>query len=83
MKTVFDINDYKEASKFLQDKYDALGYTRESYYRLDDAGNFTLGRTGKLQKNDVGHGNVGLQYHHIWTAVTCCPISASIDRSIC
>ena len=65
MKTVFDINDYREASKFLQDKYDALGYTRKSYYRLDESGNFTYGRTGKLQKNDVGHGADGLQYHHI------------------
>ena len=34
MKTVFDIYDYREASKFLQDKYDALGYTRKPYYRL-------------------------------------------------
>lgn len=65
MKTVFDIYDYREACKFLQDKYDVLGYTRKSYYRLDESGNFTYGRTGKLQKNDVGHGADGLQYHHI------------------
>jgi hypothetical protein len=64
--TVFEIYDYNEACKFLQDKYDALGYTREPYYQLDESGNFIYGRTGKLKKNtNVSRGSYGLQYHHI------------------
>jgi superfamily II DNA or RNA helicase len=55
---VFEINDYREACKFLQDKYDALGFERLNYFnkKADD----TLSKNSK-----VGHGNEGLQYHHI------------------
>ena len=63
--TVFEIYDYREACAFLQKKYDDLGYTRESYYQLDESGNFIYGRTGKLKKNNIGRGADGLQYHHI------------------
>lgn len=55
---VFEINDYREACKFLQDKYDALGFERLNY--------FNKKADGTLSKNSkVGHGNEGLQYHHI------------------
>lgn len=55
---VFEINDYREACKFLQDKYDALGFERFNYYNKKADG--TLSKNSK-----VGHGNDGLQYHHI------------------
>lgn len=59
MKTVFDITDYREACKFLQDKYDALGYERKDYYH-------TTGADQHLTKtSNIGHGDHGLQYHHI------------------
>lgn len=55
---VFEINDYREACKFLQDKYDALGFERLNY--------FNKKADGTLSKNSkVGHGKEGLQYHHI------------------
>jgi superfamily II DNA or RNA helicase len=55
---VFEINNYREACKFLQDKYDALGFKRLNY--------FNKKADGTLSKNSkVGHGNEGLQYHHI------------------
>lgn len=67
VKSVFEINDYREASKFLQDKYDALGYIREDYFRLTEDDKLRISdKTGKPTKNSkVGRGNVGLQYHHI------------------
>lgn len=67
VKSVFEINDYREASKFLQEKYDALGYTREDYFRITEAGKLRISdKTGKPVKNSkVGRGSVGLQYHHI------------------
>ena len=67
VKSVFEINDYREASKFLQEKYDALGYTREDYFRITEAGKLRISdKTGKPAKNSkVGRGSVGLQYHHI------------------
>lgn len=56
---VFEINNYREACKFLQEKYDALGYVRKDYYH-------TTGADSHLTKTSgVGHGDVGLQYHHI------------------
>lgn len=59
LKTLFEINNYREACKFLQDKYDALGYERKDYYH-------TTGADNHLTKtNNVGHGKDGLQYHHI------------------
>lgn len=58
-KTVFEINNYREACKFLQDKYDRLGFERFDYYKVDV-------KDGHLIKNTkVGHGKDGLQYHHI------------------
>ena len=58
MKSVFAINNYREACKFLQDKYDKLGYERKVYYHYT--------KDGKLTKtNGVGQGKAGLQYHHI------------------
>ena len=58
MKSVFAINNYREACKFLQDKYDKLGYERKDYYHYT--------KDGKLTKtNGVGQGKAGLQYHHI------------------
>lgn len=55
---VLNINNYKEACKYLQNKYDNLGFDREDY--------FTISPKGKLVKNNrVGHGDKGLQYHHI------------------
>ena len=42
VKSVFEINDYREASKFLQEKYDALGYTREDYFRITEAGKLRI-----------------------------------------
>lgn len=58
MKSVFEINDYREACKFLQEKYDRLGFERKDYYHLTNEGNLT-------KTNGVGHGDAGLQYHHI------------------
>ncbi len=59
MKTVFDFDNYIEACKFLQDKYDKLGYERKDYYH-------TTGADNHLTKtNGIGHGKDGLQYHHI------------------
>ena len=58
-KSVFEINNYREACKFLQDKYDKLGFERFDYYKVD-------AKDGHLIKNTkVGHGKDGLQYHHI------------------
>jgi superfamily II DNA or RNA helicase len=58
-KTVFEINDYREACKFLQEKYDALGYIRYSYYHQ-------TGMDNHLTKtNKISQAKVGLQYHHI------------------
>lgn len=56
--TVFDIENYREACKFLQKKYDKLGYIRKDYYHKKEAGGLT--KTG-----GTGYGNAGLQYHHI------------------
>ena len=35
MKSVFEINDYREACKFLQKKYDKKGFVRKDYYHAD------------------------------------------------
>ena len=35
MKSVFEINDYREACKFLQKKYDKKGFVRKDYYHVD------------------------------------------------
>ena len=59
MHTVFEINDYREACKFLQKKYDDCGYTRHDYYHTTGVDNH-LTKTAK-----IGYGKVGLQYHHI------------------
>lgn len=59
MQTVFEINDYREACKFLQKKYDDCGYTRHDYYHTTGVDNH-LTKTAK-----IGYGKVGLQYHHI------------------
>lgn len=59
MKTVFEINDYREACKFLQDKYDALGYVRKDYYHTTGADHHLTKTSG------ISHGADGLQYHHI------------------
>lgn len=56
--TVFDIENYREACKFLQKKYDKLGYIRKDYYHKKEDGGLT--KTG-----GTGYGNDGLQYHHI------------------
>lgn len=55
---VLKIRNYEEACKYLQRKYDSLGFSRENYY--------TISSKGKLIKNDkVGQGAKGLQYHHM------------------
>lgn len=58
MKTVFDYDNYYDACRFLQDKYDKLGFVRKDYYRHN--------KQGKLVKTADGHGKDGLQYHHIY-----------------
>lgn len=59
MKRITDFNNYREACKFLQKKYDDLGFERFDYYKVDS-------NDGHLIKNTkVGHGKDGLQYHHI------------------
>lgn len=58
-KTVFEINDYEEACKFLQEKYDALGYTRRAYYHQTGVDNHLT------KTNKISQAKVGLQYHHI------------------
>lgn len=58
-KSITEFNDYEAACKFLQDKYDALGFVRLDYYHQDP-------KDGHLIKTSkVGHGKEGLQYHHI------------------
>ena len=59
MKTVFEINDYREACKFLQKKYDKKGFVRKDYYHVDPKDGHLIKTSG------VGHGKDGLQYHHI------------------
>jgi superfamily II DNA or RNA helicase len=63
VKTVFDIYDYRESSKFLQDKY---GHEHD-YFRLNPDGTLKISdKTGLPIKNTkVGRGAEGLQYHHI------------------
>lgn len=56
--TVFDIENYRDACKFLQKKYDKLGYVRKDYYHKKEGGGLT--KTG-----GTGYGNAGLPYHHI------------------
>ena len=56
--TVFDIENYREACKFLQKKYDKLGYIRKDYYHKKEDGGLT-------KTSGTGYGNAGLQYHHI------------------
>lgn len=56
--TVFDIENYREACKFLQKKYDKLGYVRKDYYHKKEEGGLT-------KTSGTGYGNAGLQYHHI------------------
>lgn len=52
MKTVFEINNYREACKFLQKKYDKLGFERKDYYH-------TTGEDKHLTKtNNIGHGKM-------------------------
>lgn len=58
MKTVFDYDNYYDACRFLQDKYDKLGFVRKDYYHYN--------KHGKLVKAADGHGKDGLQYHHIY-----------------
>lgn len=59
MTNLFKINDYRAACKYLQDKYDALGYERKPYFHMTGEDNHLTKTSG------VGRGNVGLQYHHI------------------
>lgn len=59
MKSVFEINDYREACKFLQKKYDKKGFVRKDYYHVDPKDGHLIKTSG------VGHGKDGLQYHHI------------------
>ncbi len=59
MKSITDYNNYREACKFLQDKYDKLGYVRKDYYHKD------LKDGHLIKTRGVGHGKDGLQYHHI------------------
>ena len=59
MKTVFEINDYREACKFLQKKYDKKGFVRKDYYHEDPKDGHLIKTSG------IGHGKDGLQYHHI------------------
>lgn len=58
-KSVFEINNYREACKFLQEKYDKLGFVRKDYYHKDPKDGHLIKTSG------VGHGKEGLQYHHI------------------
>lgn len=58
-KTLFEINNYRKACKFLQNKYDKLGYERKDYYHATGADNHLT------KTNNIGHGKDGLQYHHI------------------
>ncbi|MDY5928650.1 MAG: DEAD/DEAH box helicase family protein [Candidatus Onthovivens sp.] len=59
MKSVFEINNYREACKFLQKKYDKKGFVRKDYYHVDPKDGHLIKTSG------VGHGKDGLQYHHI------------------
>ena len=59
MKTVFEINNYREACKFLQKKYDKLGFVRKDYYHVNPKDGHLIKTSG------IGHGKEGLQYHHI------------------
>ena len=59
MKSVFEINNYREACKFLQKKYDKKGFVRKDYYHADPKDGHLIKTSG------VGHGKDGLQYHHI------------------
>ena len=59
MKSVFEINDYREACKFLQKKYDKKGFVRKDYYHADPKDGHLIKTSG------VGRGKDGLQYHHI------------------
>ena len=56
MKSVFEINDYREACKFLQKKYDKKGFVRKDYYHVDPKDGHLIKTSG------VGHGKDGLQY---------------------
>ena len=59
MKKITDYNNYREACKFLQNKYDKLGYVRKNYYHADPKDGHLIKTSG------IGHGKDGLQYHHI------------------
>jgi hypothetical protein len=59
MKTVFETHNYEKAWKFLQKKYDKLGFVRKDYYHADPKDGHLIKTSG------VGHGKEGLQYHHI------------------
>ena len=54
MKSVFEINDYREACKFLQKKYDKKGFVRKDYYHVDPKDGHLIKTSG------VGHGEEGL-----------------------
>ena len=49
---------YRQLCKYLQDKYDALGYERFDYYKQAADGHL-------IKNSKVGHGKDGLQYHHV------------------
>lgn len=53
-KTVYDINNYREACKYLQDKY---GAPEHDYYHINKKGN--------LAGYVISRGKEGLQCHHI------------------
>ena len=73
MKIVFDFDNYREACKFLQDKYDKLGYERKDYFHKT--------KDGKLTKTSgIGHGNDGLQYHHICEDIV--PSLSNLEREV-
>ena len=59
MKNITEFNNYREACKFLQKKYDKLGFIRKDYYHVDPKDGHLIKTSG------VGHGKDGLQYHHI------------------
>ena len=59
MKSVFEINNYREACEFLQKKYDKKGFVRKDYYHVDPKDGHLIKTSG------VGYGKDGLQYHHI------------------
>ena len=54
VKSVFEINNYREACKFLQAKY---GVPKHDYYHI--------GTTGSLTSYVISRGSEGLQCHHI------------------